>query len=805
MLTSTAVEAADDYGDVLQYEWTQPGATSSKIFASDGPAPGVPNVLWKRTFPGRPRITTAFNGLVFASQGGTTYALDAFTGDTVYTIAGGRDPIKLDDTRMLVGRNCHEIATGNQLWTGPSGFGGSYVREEKIFFSIGVGGGLVWDVSDLSQPPVLLWNNTNQFEKEQMDTYGEGLIFTKRWTTIHAINATTGEIVWETCVTGYRAYSMAYSDGRLFSGQLDAKFVCWNATTGELLWEYDAGAGWAFWAGKIAAGYGKVYSMNQDGHIYCLDAKTGKLVWRYKGIGVLYQGYAIVGGGKVYAETGDKMYHDPDTYEPGTDEYVCVDAETGELLWKLPFGVGSPGSVHAIAFGNLYLVPTLTLYDPENPTSRNYASKEIWCISSEPNDWPMWRADPSHSAEGSGPENLALRWKYQTGGAVPSSPSIADGIVYVGSHDKNIYALDADTGSKIWNFTTGYKIYSSPAVVGGKVYTGADDGNIYCLDAKTGAQLWKNTDPGDIYWMASGATATFTIRSSPTVVGGRVYVGSLDKNLYCIDADSGTTLWTFESGGFIVSSPAVVDGAVYLTRGQLYKLDANNGSVIWQKELGSSLWTSPTVADGMVFQSVDSWDHHCINATTGDIIWTYSSMHRTTIGASPLYADGLVYLTDFFSLTALDPRANTGNINRTYGNITWSTFLAREIYSSPTYAAGKVYAASEQMALYVLDAKTGEKLSFYELGSQVWSSPSLYNGRVYIGTFSWYLMCFEDADWRAQPQPSPSAFMPPQQSTQTETSGVASFITTDLAIISVVIVAIVIGSISFYTLRKQRK
>jgi outer membrane protein assembly factor BamB len=173
--------------------------------------------------------------------------------------------------------------------------------------------------------------------------------------------------------------------------------------------------------------------------------------------------------------------------------------------------------------------------------------------------------------------------------------------------------------------------------------------------------------------------------------------------------------------------------------------------------------------------------------------------------ASPLYADGLVYLVDFFSLVALDPTANTGNIDQTSANMTWATFLGREIYSSPTYALGKVYAASEQMALYVLDAKTGVKLSFHELGSQVNSSPSLYNGRVYIGTFSWYLMCFEDADWRAQPQLSPSAFMPPQQSTQTETSGVASFITMDLAIISVVIVAIVIGSISFYTLRKQQK
>jgi hypothetical protein len=174
------------------------------------------------------------------------------------------------------------------------------------------------------------------------------------------------------------------------------------------------------------------------------------------------------------------------------------------------------------------------------------------------------------------------------------------------------------------------------------------------------------------------------------------------------------------------------------------------------------------------------------------------------IAASPLYAEGLVYLVDFFALVALDPTANTGNIDQTTANLTWATFLAREIYSSPAYAVGKVYAASEQMALYVLDAKTGMKLSFHELGSQVWSSPALYNGRVYIGTFSWYLMCFEDANWGTQSQTSPSAFMPPQQSMPTETSGVSFFSITEVAILVAVAVAVVIAAVSLYVLRKPK-
>src|SRR5579871_6060192 len=52
---------------------------------------------------------------------------------------------------------------------------------------------------------------------------------------------------------------------------------------------------------------------------------------------------------------------------------------------------------------------------------------------------------------------LQLKWKYTTGPypGVVSSPAVVNGVVYVGSEDKNVYALDANTGTKLWNYTTG--------------------------------------------------------------------------------------------------------------------------------------------------------------------------------------------------------------------------------------------------------------------------------------------------------------------------------------------------------------
>ncbi len=78
------------------------------------------------------------------------------------------------------------------------------------------------------------------------------------------------------------------------------------------------------------------------------------------------------------------------------------------------------------------------------------------------------------------------------GAAVVSSPAVANGVVYVGSSDQNVYALNASTGALLWKYTTGGQIdHSSPAVTNGVVYVGSFDGNVYALNASTGALLWK--------------------------------------------------------------------------------------------------------------------------------------------------------------------------------------------------------------------------------------------------------------------------------------------------------------------------
>jgi len=67
-------------------------------------------------------------------------------------------------------------------------------------------------------------------------------------------------------------------------------------------------------------------------------------------------------------------------------------------------------------------------------------------------DWVMFHDDPSHSGARTDNPSLTtnLLWKYKTGREVDSSPTVANGIVYVGSDDDNVYALDANSGAIIW-------------------------------------------------------------------------------------------------------------------------------------------------------------------------------------------------------------------------------------------------------------------------------------------------------------------------------------------------------------------
>src|SRR5690349_24644617 len=101
----------------------------------------------------------------------------------------------------------------------------------------------------------------------------------------------------------------------------------------------------------------------------------------------------------------------------------------------------------------------------------------------------MFRGDLQHTGvyDGRGvPDLHGVKWTFKTAGRVYSSPAVVDGVVFVGSGDGNLYAIDAGSGAQKWKFTTRGRVASSPAVEAGVVYFHSYDSNFYAVDASTG-------------------------------------------------------------------------------------------------------------------------------------------------------------------------------------------------------------------------------------------------------------------------------------------------------------------------------
>src|SRR6266545_395138 len=151
-------------------------------------------------------------------------------------------------------------------------------------------------------------------------------------------------------------------------------------------------------------------------------------------------------------------------------------------------------------------------------------------------DWPTFGADPAHTGfnreTAVASENraaLSTLFTAPTGDDIVSSPAVANGIVYVGSSDHKLYAVDAHGAANcssgvvvctpLWTASTGSRIVSSPAVASGVVYVGSDDGKLYAFDAagKTGCSGTPRTCTP--LWTAPTGAA---VQSSPTVLNGVV-------------------------------------------------------------------------------------------------------------------------------------------------------------------------------------------------------------------------------------------------------------------------------------------
>lgn len=170
------------------------------------------------------------------------------------------------------------------------------------------------------------------------------------------------------------------------------------------------------------------------------------------------------------------------------------------------------------------------------------------------------------------------------------------------------------------------------------------------------AYLSAATMPITLNWaskLKSGRTASNKTLNfaTPTVVGLRVYVGSVGKKLYAINLLNGKKIWEATLQGPVLSSPAHDNGVLYIGdgKGEAYAINAENGSINWHSYIGEEIMTTPAVDETSVYIATQNNALYALDKSAGTTKWTtlrpmpFSSM--TIKGhSSPVIIDEKIYV-----------------------------------------------------------------------------------------------------------------------------------------------------------------
>jgi len=311
-----------------------------------------------------------------------------------------------------------------------------------------------------------------------------------------------------------------------------------------------------------------------------------------------------------------------------------------------------------------------------------------------------------------------VRWSFDAGAAVDSSPTVVAGTVFVGGGN-TLYALDGATGRPVWSAGVGGPV-STPAVSGDTVFVGTrgENGGVSALSTATGEQEWAfEPDAG-----------SFT---TPAVAGGTVLVGnSQGDRVDVLLAADGEHLGAVEFAGFesIFSSVTRTEGTAFFGtssfgpggNGAVYAYGVEAGETDWTAGLPSGVQgSSPTVADGRVFVGTNIGRVYALSAATGEQEWV--SGVGGGIESSPTVAGNRVFVGGSDGLSALS----------TAGDEDWSFETGGPVRSSPTVAGDRVFVGGPE-GLYALST-AGERVWTVETDRRVDSSPTVVDGTVFVG------------------------------------------------------------------------
>jgi len=230
------------------------------------------------------------------------------------------------------------------------------------------------------------------------------------------------------------------------------------------------------------------------------------------------------------------------------------------------------------------------------------------------------------------------------------TPVLVDGLLYVGSGDGSLHAVDAATGRRVWRIETRGKLRTTVAVDGPNLALGSDGGMISLVERATGREIWHF----DAKYPATGA---------PAIVGGRLVIGTRGSALYGINLATGARDWRIGFWGSWVESSAVEgsDGLGYIGASDLRRVtcfDPKDGRIVWRTDVFGAPWGRPVVTEKYVYDGTADYTPYSIrhvggvvalDRATGRLVWRWPLPHPpgtycSGFAASPVLAGGLLVI-----------------------------------------------------------------------------------------------------------------------------------------------------------------
>jgi len=327
---------------------------------------------------------------------------------------------------------------------------------------------------------------------------------------------------------------------------------------------------------------------------------------------------------------------------------------------------------------------------------------------------------------------------FQTKSKIRSAILVNDGKLYFGNENCEFYAVDISTKQKLWVYSTDLPVQTLPVFSDGKIVFNAGN-DLYILDATSGKEICKYKYPSKSSVRISEDEYAFN-DSYVAVSDGVAYYAALNGDIVAVDIKKREKIWsiTSENPGAVASGINIWSGKLYYTdfEGSLCCIDIQTKKMIFQTQIKDRIFAPMYIDGGKIYVGGRSCKVYCIDADSGNVLWSSFSYDDTTwFSGGSVSVGNTLYtgISDEHAIAAFNK--DTGEFLRLYPT-------EKNAYTMPLLDGENVIVAAtdvysfDKSYIMEFDTRNNTKLWQATLDDGVLSSPAIYQGILYFGSDS---------------------------------------------------------------------